>query len=106
MALQAPARQNNSGRYDEVLDGAEEECPNVVVYCHELGRLNRKRIGIRYWSFLFCELAAKLCVPLFLIRAILRRLLCMYHSSLRCIGQAPVLTKLGISYESRWYRSP
>lgn len=46
MALQAPARQNNSGRYDEVLDGA-------VVYYHELGRLNRKRIGIRYWSLLF-----------------------------------------------------
>lgn len=31
------------------IDGAEED---VVVY-YELGRLNRKRIGIRYWSFLF-----------------------------------------------------
>lgn len=81
MALQAPARQNNFRRYDEVLDGAEEECPNVVVYCHKSERLIRKRIGIRYWSFLFCELAAE-CVPLFLIRAILRRLLHMYHSSL------------------------
>lgn len=53
MALQTPARQNKFRRYDEVLDGAEEECPNVVVYCHESERLIRKGIGIRYWSFLF-----------------------------------------------------